>query len=236
MSFEDIILKVKAHPELWLCTHQYYRNRAVCSQTWKQITKELDADEWTVKKRWKHLKDQYRKELKKILSKRLAMSNWHYYNDLSFITDEVLTGRHGVNKNANSNNVASENESDSDEQPLLRKKNPQQEPINRQPRSSDLVKRGLNAKKKPLIMKQLKELKDLIQSKNKTMDDELRNDADYLFLISLLPTIRKLSDLQKLHFRGKVNEWLLQTLSQYQFTNVCDNKIYVQDQLNESQP
>lgn len=44
----------------------------------------------------------------------------------------------------------------------------------------------------------------------------MKGDADYMFLVSLLPTMRKLTDLQKLQFRGKVNQWLLDALQENQ--------------------
>lgn len=42
-----------------------------------------------------------------------------------------------------------------------------------------------------------------------SVNEELKKDEEYMFLMSTLPTVKKLTDLQKLRFRGKINEWLL---------------------------
>jgi hypothetical protein len=49
-------------------------------------------------------------------------------------------------------------------------------------------------------------------------NENLKNDEDYLFLMSILPSMKKLTDLQKLRFWGKINDWLLEAITQNQYS------------------
>ena len=65
-------------------------------------------------------------------------------------------------------------------------------------------------KKETLLMeKRLKETEN---------DQKLHNDEDFLFLRSILPSMKKLTELQKLEFRGKINQWLYETTERNQIT------------------
>ena len=65
-----------------------------------------------------------------------------------------------------------------------------------------------------------KKIKLMEKRLNQSNEEEnLRNDADYLFLRSILPSMKKLSEYQKLRFRGKINDWLLEALTPSQNSN-----------------
>ena len=38
MSFEDIICEVQSRPEVWLSSHQAYKNRMIKMKVWKEIS------------------------------------------------------------------------------------------------------------------------------------------------------------------------------------------------------
>ena len=49
-------------------------------------------------------------------------------------------------------------------------------------------------------------------------DQKLHNDEDFFFLRSILPLMKKLTELQKLEFRGKINQWLYEATERNQIT------------------
>ncbi|XP_077294610.1 uncharacterized protein LOC143917087 [Arctopsyche grandis] len=95
MSFQDIILEIELKPELWSTTHALYKNRIIKQKVLKELSLKLRIEEDALKKRWKHLKDQYRKELKKQPVLRSGAetetweSTWQYLNIMSFMKTEV---------------------------------------------------------------------------------------------------------------------------------------------------
>lgn len=52
----------------------------------------------------------------------------------------------------------------------------------------------------------------------------MRHDPDYLYLMSLLPTLKQLTEIQKLQLRGKINEWLLEALTTNEYMTQCETK------------
>nr|CAH7758920.1 unnamed protein product [Callosobruchus chinensis] len=71
MSFEEIITEIQIKPELWMSSHPLFKNRIIKSKSWKELAEKLHIEEEVLKKRWKHLKDQFRKELKKTTSSKI---------------------------------------------------------------------------------------------------------------------------------------------------------------------
>ncbi|CAF4957612.1 unnamed protein product [Pieris macdunnoughi] len=202
MSFEDILNKVKQYPVLWDPAHKYYRRKSVQAESWAIIAADLDSEEKLVRSRWKYLKDQCRKELKKIASGEIDKSRWLYFNRLQFIKKELLNeGEPKPYKNV-------KYDAESEEPPQKKNKIASPEPCTSYS--------GQESWKLQQITTKLNELSKKIDNQN-PFDDELRNNPDFMFLMSILPTIRDLTDVQKFTFRGKVNEWLLEALAQNQF-------------------
>ncbi|CAG4937991.1 unnamed protein product [Parnassius apollo] len=44
--------------------------------------------------------------------------------------------------------------------------------------------------------------------------NSLNKDEDYLFIKSILPYMKKLTEVQKLQLRGKINDWLMEAMKQ----------------------
>ncbi|CAK1545078.1 unnamed protein product [Leptosia nina] len=192
MSFENILNKVKEHPVLWDTGHKYYKQKTVQGESWALIASELDVEEKLVRNRWKYLKDQCRKELKKIAAGEIDKSRWQYFEQLHFLTKYLEDGK---------------SKQDSDYEPPRKvHKSESPEPSTSEPESRKLLH----------ITNKLNELSRRMDNQN-PFDEELRNDPDFMFLMSILPTIRTLTDVQKFTFRGKVNEWLLEALAQTEF-------------------
>ncbi|XP_026757689.1 uncharacterized protein LOC113517259 [Galleria mellonella] len=227
MSFEDIIARVHNKPALWNASNPVYKKKALHRKIWQSMATEMNMDETILKKRWKHLKDQYRKELKKSTCENSSyVSGWQHYDALSFLKDELLS------KEKSRNTTLSETESignsDDGEDAIEAKK-------------AKMTPKGeiddQDSKKLGVILKKLNATKQLIETKLLTIEDGPRNDPDYMFLMSVLPSIKQLTEIQKLHFRGKVNEWLLETImhneysKQGEYQSQFENKMFVQNQM-----
>ncbi|XP_077300958.1 uncharacterized protein LOC143921502 [Arctopsyche grandis] len=226
MSFEDIILELQLKPELWSTTHALYKNRRIKQKVWKELSLKLGIEEDALKKRWKHLKDQYRKEIKKQPVLRSGAesetweSTWQYFNRMSFMKTEFTpassTGNLTVNETESSHNTENtQTDTDIFDSVSSPDSYHEQSPAgcsSFQPSSTSIGKRCIEddmleiEKKKLMLME--KHLKDSQQ------DENLKNDEDFLFLRSILPTMKKLNELQKLRFRGKINQWLLEACTE----------------------
>ncbi|KAM3961329.1 uncharacterized protein ACR2FA_004669 [Aphomia sociella] len=231
MSFEDIIVRVQSKPALWNVSNPIFKKKAMHKRIWQAMARELNMEETVLKKRWKHLKDQYRKELKKSnVENSTYVSGWQHYDALSFLKEELLS------KDRPRNTTQSETESlgnsDDGEDTFEVKRTKKA--------TKDETDDTQDSRKLNTIIKKLNATKQLIDTKLTAIEDGPRNDPDYMFLMSVLPSIKQLTDIQKLHFRGKVNEWLLETIMQNEyskqgdFQNPFENKMFVQNQIGSN--
>ncbi|CAH1971581.1 unnamed protein product [Acanthoscelides obtectus] len=252
MPFEEIICAIQEKPEIWMSKHALYKNRLVKAKIWTELAEKLGIEEVTLKKRWKHLKDQYRKELKKQPHFRSGaeadvwVSSWQYFNLMMFIKDEVMpapsTGNLSVNETDDSQEAENiENDEDSSEMPndsdnldsemMQPMMSPPSQPAatssaSSSQQSSSSSRKRLNLKESMLDIEKKKLLfmeKRLMETDN---DQKLNNDEDFLFLRSILPAMKKLTELQKFQFRGKVNEWLYEATKENQAVTSQQNVNY----------
>ena len=202
----------------------------------------------TLKKRWKHLKDQFRKELKKKpVSKSGAeaecwVSSWQYFNLMAFMKDEIIPAQTAGNLHINHQlriddaeiNDAQEESQQSVESQEMRdsEEGPIQSPAPQRLSSSSSSslpsstrKRKANSMREDMLELEKKKLMLLEKRVSESRENELlQKDEDYLFLMSILPTMKKLNDLQKLRFRGKINDWLLEAVTQNEYSFLYENR------------
>lgn len=195
-----------------------------------------------MKKRWKHLKDQYRKELKKQPILRSGSesepweSTWQYFNLMSFAKDELIPASSSGNLSNNEiETLETENiETHSDTEmmapasPVLSQPIPSPIGSSASQTSSSFRKRT-NIRDDMLEIEKKKLLLMETRLKDNQEEEKLKNDEDFLFLKSILPNMKKLSDLQKLRFRGKINDWLIEAFTE-------NERAYYQNQAYYSGP
>lgn len=166
-----------------------------------------------LKKRWKHLKDQYRKELKKKpVTKSGAptenwVSSWQYFNRMYFLKDELLREK----STDNLPNIEGELQEIGDYAYQIYSPSPKRaaEP------NINILKRSLGDLAEEINDVGEKRVRVIDEHSNNINDnDDLTMDADYMYLMSILPTVRNLSEIQKLRFRGKVNDFLLKAITE----------------------
>ncbi|XP_013198613.1 transcription factor Adf-1-like [Amyelois transitella] len=94
---EQIISAIFERRPIWNSKDVNHKNRRIINQLWEEIKNELNIEVTDLKKKWKNLKDHYRKELKKNPAPRSGdagnvnqPSNWQYFSQLRFLQDEVV--------------------------------------------------------------------------------------------------------------------------------------------------
>ncbi|KAG6451144.1 uncharacterized protein LOC115444190 [Manduca sexta] len=241
MSFtsEDLILAVMRRPALWDPSDPGYSDKNKVNMMWKQIQRLNKYDNVVrIRKKWKNLRDQYRKELKKYPPARPGQppskfkSTWKHFDAMSFVRDQV-------SRNLGEPSAEPQDSDDSDEEqdrPLretaqARVRGPSPDPsesssmASRKRSSYDLRLEFVNIQKKKLLMQQ-KELRE--KRKREKQRERERCDDDYMFLMTLLPHMRQFSQAQKLRVRNRMYSVVLAELEgQGQFTETFeyDNKI-----------
>lgn len=182
------------------------------------------------------MKDQFRKELKKQPVLRSGseadvwVSTWQYYDLMTFLKDEVLpVPTTGNLQELEESQVTQDTEEtpeicdlDSDSNISLASPQPQSSRSSSRPSSTipsiSLPKKRSSMKEDYLEIerKKLSLMEKRIEIQNNSYLDK---DDDMLYFQSLLPSVKKLTHIQKLKLRGKINDWLLETLSQNEQNN-----------------
>ncbi|XP_037973534.2 uncharacterized protein LOC119693649 [Plutella xylostella] len=204
MSFSRIIEEVREHPVLW-SRRDARSNRHRQTHIWRVVAAKLRMDEKLLRKRWKHLKDQYRKELKKAAETNQP-SPWRYFEELEFISQEIRFKEHAPA-----------------EEPY-----PEELPESATSTVEDSTVGGNNIS---VLSSKISRLSDFMQRHVKA----LQRDPDELYLLSLVPMLQRLTCVQKLQFRGKVNEWLLDAITQSEADCAeVHTQLFVQTEMNTS--
>lgn len=183
-----------------------------------------------LKKKWKNLKDAYRKEFKKISTTPRSgdpgsgddnSSHWKYFNLMSFLKEDFMTVEGDSNLIENENedlDVSSPSEAPSSPTPA----SPRPRDISptrgsqsdtplltrKRSKANDIRAEYLEIEKKKL--KILEE--EIAKQNNQNTPDILKND-DYHYLMSILPEMQKLNSIQKLRLRNKINQALMDEMT-----------------------
>nr|XP_049694242.1 transcription factor Adf-1-like [Helicoverpa armigera] len=94
---EQLISLIFERTPIWNSKDVNHKNRRIINQLWEEIKNELNIEVTDLKKKWKNIKDHYRKELKKNPTPRSGdagninlPSNWQYFSQLRFLHDEIV--------------------------------------------------------------------------------------------------------------------------------------------------
>ncbi|XP_066979948.1 uncharacterized protein [Macrobrachium rosenbergii] len=176
MATEELIGEVFRRRALWDPHDPLHKNNIVLKKDWEDISNQLLIEEISAKRKWKNLKDYYRKEIKKLENPRsgdgaseMVPSTWPYFTQLSFLKDIHRLASRSSN--------------------LSREENTQ---VTRRRPNVDYVAR----KNEQLIETEKQKLEFLRK------DQEESDNEDLLFFKSLLPYMKKLNPTKKLHIRS----------------------------------
>ncbi|XP_015118601.1 uncharacterized protein LOC107042199 [Diachasma alloeum] len=110
MDLERLIAEVKARPAIWDQKNTHYHNRDVILKMWGEIARACDVSSEVAKSKWKHLRDNFRNELKKTYRGKQSCdggspsgveheSKWVWFKNLHFLRDQMNSRVIGCNIN-----------------------------------------------------------------------------------------------------------------------------------------
>ncbi|XP_026759850.1 uncharacterized protein LOC113519007 [Galleria mellonella] len=85
MNTEALIELVRQHKILYDITDPYYLNSNKKNSIWRHIGRELKSDGSACKSRWNNIRDQFRKSLKKTITKSGRQKFYRYHEQMSFL-------------------------------------------------------------------------------------------------------------------------------------------------------
>ncbi|CAB3252851.1 unnamed protein product [Arctia plantaginis] len=242
---EKLIHEVQNRPILWDRYNDYHHNRVATDREWLNLSLVLNTHKDILKQKWKNLRDQFQRELRKIPTPDGDSANsylanytgkWIYFEQMLFLKDSVKTKQYNHNieevempEDTIEELIVFEDEplikveddySLNSKNPLLQPQNPVRE-FPSQGCTTDIVNsRHLEAEIDEEVGRKRKaseEPQDRTKRKKMSLaeDPERIDDDDLHFFKSLLPFMKKLTPIRKLIVRNEIQNILLRE-------NLCD--------------
>ncbi|KAK3925146.1 Transcription factor Adf-1 [Frankliniella fusca] len=199
MDLRRLIEEVRVRPALWDQNHQHRHNHGVLDVLWEDVAKLFNMSPEETRKKWKGLRDTFRRELRKCpngFEEDLSEDDypqWVFFKHLMFLKGQMKARRRGeyesvYNGSPHPVNVKEE-PADEDSEDVL---NP-----------TDNVEQ---ASLEPIVSCDCDTPRDLGSRgvKRPALDELYAGDEDYHFFLSLLPHVRKLSPERKLLVRSRL--------------------------------
>ncbi|CAI6363715.1 unnamed protein product [Macrosiphum euphorbiae] len=241
---EKLAAAVFLKEPIWNPRHAGHRSRTIIQQCWSDLSKEMIVDAETLKAKWKNMRDYYRAELKKHPSGKsgagaedVSNSTWPLFKCLSYLRNTMQTRTRSTNIISNFNlseeaDIESNSSHAYDVCQTQDNGNFTQDSSNIIDADLDntdsdvssptggLKKRNYDVPHRQTAVNNFRrELLNMEAKKLKLLENEEKEDEDLLFLKSLLPDLKKLSQTQKMRTKIKFQEILLQeTLNLLQST------------------
>ncbi|KAF6204994.1 hypothetical protein GE061_019161 [Apolygus lucorum] len=214
MDVHQLILTIQKRSCLWNVADKNHFNRDLMQKHWMEVAQEMDSTYDIVKKKWKGLKDVFRKELKKMNSSKVH-SSWSHFGDMEFMKDqmsprelpvpiETILKTEMIEETEDSvsytpgfilrNSLLGIDPRSGDEQASTTDEEPTQPDSNTKSRG---VKRRYT--------------EDEMPSYSHSMPDDPHKDDDYNFLVSFLPYMKSMPPRKKLLYRMKLCQLLYET-------------------------
>ncbi|XP_076246691.1 uncharacterized protein LOC143186797 [Calliopsis andreniformis] len=94
MDLQRLITEVHARPAIWDQKNVNYHNRDVILKMWREIARACEVSTDVAKSKWKHLRDNFRNELKKTYRGKCDGANehdskWVWFKSLFFLRDQM---------------------------------------------------------------------------------------------------------------------------------------------------
>ncbi|XP_065361826.1 uncharacterized protein LOC135955403 [Calliphora vicina] len=204
-----LIAEIRKRPVLW--DLQTKRNSRVLQQTWKQLSRIMGADVDDCKRKWKILRGIYRKEVMKLELRIVEdksngsyspnneyTSKWSFYEHMKFI-DGIKNQRplKSVNSYVSDNNQSPSNLSGQNSS-----------------ENQDDIPTTSNGKCTKRSYDQANFFKSPVSDITDSNDMVHVTDADYNFLMSFLPQMKKINELENFQFRAQITDLMLDIVSE----------------------
>ncbi|PRD24695.1 UNVERIFIED_CONTAM: Adf1 [Trichonephila clavipes] len=231
MNSDTLITLVHSKPEIWDQTHMSYTSKSLKVQAWKFIADKLGVTTEVAKARWTNLRDLFRRELKKTLriveetgDPNAHKPRWKHFKSLLFLKDQMI-------KDDSANSVQFDESCSLYPQTILEDgdgikledDNFGEEESNSTPSNSEAILPSSSRKRD----KNSNEDQFLPSSKRHNWEDRSNGvltfgsyddyssrsynemDEDYHFVMSILPSVRRVRQDRKINFKMKVLQLIM---------------------------
>lgn len=209
MDPSALIREVRKRPLLWDQKNISYHNRTLADQEWNSVAKILGEKKEVAKQKWKSLRDNYRKELKKykrmegMYSDEPPLPKWSRFQEMSFLTGIMSTGGNDEPLNAADLVAVSLDKREEEDS------------------SVEMEEEGLEedrARVEPTISQDTSYFQRREPFTNQRWSTQILSDdnGDLHFLKSLLPFMKMLPPLKKLVVRSEFHNLLIKEITELQ--------------------
>ncbi|XP_017466883.1 PREDICTED: uncharacterized protein LOC108359498 [Rhagoletis zephyria] len=214
---EILISEIRKRSVLWNKSHCRYKDRRSAEKEWNEVAKNVGVPKQDAKKKWRNLRDQFSKELKKIPKGKsgdtqdqalIYTGRWRYFKSLLFLRDTIFPRETARNLSVMLEDSTTATEADN---------NVTNAEINSELTFVETCPsfRSLSVRRKRKDNHQdgkAVELRLLDIETKKLALLEASEDENSLFLRSLLPFMKKLDPIRQLRVRCKFQDILLQEI------------------------
>ncbi|XP_043471008.1 uncharacterized protein LOC122504142 [Leptopilina heterotoma] len=246
MDCNLLIQEVFERRALWQRNHKHHHNRTIRDQHWDEVADFIGSTRDGCRRRWKSLKDHFRRELKKS-EDTLIKSSWPFYDPLLFLKDQMISSflvdpleiqpqvKLQVYENSSNDDEKFESELpivEIDEEIKVFNTNDFLPTT-----STPVIERGRPGRKKKkqklndndneIIVHEILTNDEIIPPPLITHDvvmkeNEHENSSesdDYFFFMSLIPHVQNFSSMQKLRLRNKIHQLIMDEASGNNISN-----------------
>ncbi|XP_014247423.1 uncharacterized protein LOC106665490 [Cimex lectularius] len=198
MDAEKLILLIQERECLWNHKSEHYHSRDIQRRFWNEVAEETNNKVEELKKKWRGLRDIFRRECKKAIASKSGdqeeyIPKWPYYKIMLFLKDTMTTrdSRGSVPPEVDEGDA---NESDSE--PVL-----DCTTENDQPSTSQRVSNSPPKK----VVKRLRDVSDFDKEERLKMYKEyIEDDSEMQFLKSLHPFLKRIPHFRQMAVRADI--------------------------------
>ncbi|KAI8439665.1 hypothetical protein MSG28_013370 [Choristoneura fumiferana] len=245
VSVTSLINEVRKRQCLWNKKDDYYKNRVYVDKVWDEVAEALDRTKDQIKVKWRNLRDQFHRELKKNPVSESGSpevdkygGKWAYYDMLTFLKDHItVRPAEDVRADAEDDDsfdnvgdtrVVIKRDIDFDEE--MPNEVDFLDPLDHNDDTSDSMMTPLaqqGSSKKIRLNKNLKRVKMMNVQRQMEIPRRMHRtsvgrelDEDLHFALSIVPYLKRLDPLRKLIVRNEIQNLLIgELLSDSQTTS-----------------
>ncbi|XP_044763326.1 uncharacterized protein LOC123320184 [Coccinella septempunctata] len=215
-EYQILISNVECRPCLWNDEHVDFKNGNITRKQWDEVGESLNLPGEECKKKWKNLKDTFRKKVNLMASKPGASQRKWKYSDRMEFARQVITPGHS-SENFEFPPIKEEDSTDSEM--TFEDNSLQQDTKSSFPEEDDEgydQNQGSAGRKREREEEFLEEdrLMETPLKAVKLMESDMSDD--HHFFLSLLPYVSRLDDLEKLELRAKIQTCVFEAVRDHE--------------------
>ncbi|XP_063226037.1 uncharacterized protein LOC134532918 [Bacillus rossius redtenbacheri] len=236
MDVEQLIVEVFARKPLWQVKNCQHHNRGVIDKLWGEVASALESDTEELRKKWKNLKDRFRKELRKIRDKKSGAdgatqqeSDWPFFPLLHFLRDQMTPAQMSGNLQemtaSEIHDTAGNSDDEGGQETQVRFASertvdrPQTPPntLVRTPDTHELVRKRKRDNSQDVATQKLLQIEEKKLEFLRKENEQEKND-DYHFCMSIIPHMNNFTSRQKLRVRNRIQSVIIEELDKIEGT------------------